>query len=246
MQRSGTRWLAEFIGTYGFVTIGAGAGIVAGAELGDGGLLGVALANGIGLAVMITAFMAVSGSHFNPAITLSALIGRKIDFLNAVGYVVAQVLGAIAAALTLTAIFTHTQWEAGGLGAPGLAPGVSVGRGLLAEAVFTFFLAIVIWGTAIDDRAPRMGGLFIGFLVVAGVLAVGPITGGAFNPARYIGPAIVAGKLTNWWVYFVGPGIGGALAGIVYPVLFMGGFRPATDSPPPATDRPGAPSPGPR
>lgn len=212
------RWIAEFIGTYGFVTIGVSAGAVAGPS----GLLSVAIGNGMGLAVMITAFMAISGSHFNPAITLSAWIGRKIDSLEALGYVAAQILGALAAAVTVRVIFAGNA--AVKLGTPGLGQGVSAGRGVLIEAIFTFFLATVIWGTAIDDRAPRMGGLFIGLLVVVGVLAVGPLTGGAFNPARYLGPAVVGGQLHNWWVYFVGPGIGAAVAGVLYPTLFMGGL----------------------
>ncbi len=247
------RWIAELIGTYGFVTIGAGAGILAGSKISDGGLLGVAIANGVGLAVMITAFMAVSGGHLNPAVTLSAWIGRKIEALDAVGYVAAQLLGALGAAVTLRVIFTDAVWRTATLGAPQLAQGVSAGRGLLVEAVFTFFLLIVIWGTAIDDRAPSVGGLFIGLTVVVGVLAIGPLTGGAFNPARYLGPAAIAGQLHDWWVYFVGPGIGGAVAGVIYPTLFMGGFpwsRPAPEPvpvpPPPASpDEEGEPRPGP-
>jgi len=223
MSPSLRRWLAELIGTYGFVTIGAGTGIVAGSHLGDYGLLGVAIGNGVGLGVMITTFMAVSGSHFNPAITLSAWIGRKIEAGDAVGYVASQLVGAVAAGLTLRVIFADAQWRAANLGAPGLASGVSAGRGVLVEAIFAFFLAMVIWGTAIDARAPRMGGLFIGLFVVVGVLAVGPLTGGAFNPARYLGPALVGGHLHYWWVYFVGPGIGGAAAGVLYPSLFMDG-----------------------
>jgi aquaporin Z len=250
MSPSIRRWIAELIGTYGFVTIGAGAGIVTASKLGDAGLLGVAIGNGVALAVMITTFAHISGSHFNPAVTLSAWIGRKIENVDAVGYVAAQILGALGAGVTLRVIFQDATWRAAKLGAPGLGAGVSAGRAVLIEAIFTFFLATVIWGTAIDDRAPRMGGLFIGLFVATGVLAVGPLTGGAFNPARYLGPAAVAGQLDHWWVYFVGPGIGGAVAGLVYPTLFMGGGFPWNQAPPeptpPATDRPGRPSRSPR
>jgi len=210
------RWLAELIGTYGFVTIGVSAGAIAGAH---GLLLAVAIANGVGLGVMIATFMATSGSHFNPAITLSAWIGRKIDAVNAIAYVVAQILGGLLGALTARVIFASSA--AVQLGTPGVAPTISVGRAVFAEAIFTFFLATVIWGTAIDERAPKMGGLFIGLTVVVGVLAVGPLTGGAFNPARYLGPAIVAGNLKDWWVYFVGPGIGASVAGVLYRALFI-------------------------
>lgn len=242
------RWIAELIGTFGFVLVGAGSGIV----LGKTSLVGVAFGNGIGLAVMITTFAHISGSHLNPAITLSAWLGRKIETVNAFGYVAAQLLGALAAALTLRLIFADQVWRAANLGAPGLSTGVSAGRGVLIEAIFTFFLAMVIWGTAIDDRAPSMGGLFIGLFVLTGVLAVGPLTGGAFNPARYLGPAAIGGHLNDWWVYFIGPGIGGAVAGLLYPTLFMGGFpwtpepAPAIEPPPPATPREGQPRRSPR
>ena len=242
------RWIAELIGTFGFVTIGASAGIV----LGKTSLVGVALGNGLALACMVTATAAISGGHLNPAVTLSAWLGRKIESVDAVGSVAAQRLGALGAGITVRVMFPEAGWRTANLGAPALANGFGAGRGILIEAVFTFFLCLIIWGTAIDDRAPSMGGLFIGLLVVSGVLAVGPLTGGAFNPARYLGPAAIAGQMHNWWVYFIGPGIGGAVAGLVYPTLFMGGFplapepEPAVEPPPPATPRPGRARRGPR
>ena len=231
-------WAAELLGTYGFVTIGAAAGIMTGAQLGNSGLLGVAIGNGLGLGVMIATFAAISGSHFNPAVTLSALVGRKISSADALGYAACQILGALGAGVTVRTIFAESVWRPAHLGAPTLT--VGVGKGVLIEAVFTFFLAMVIWGTGIDERAPKVGGLFIGLTVVVGVLAVGPFTGGAFNPARYIGPAAVSGDVTHWWVYFVGPGIGGAIAGLVYPTIFQGGFpwaRPSQAEPAPAAGR---------
>src|SRR5438309_2214385 len=108
MSASVRRFIAELIGTYGFVVIGAGSGIVAASKLGDYGLLGVAIGNGVALGTMITTFAAISGSHFNPAVTLSAWIGRKIETFEAVGYVVAQLLGAVLAGLTLKVIFLES------------------------------------------------------------------------------------------------------------------------------------------
>jgi len=236
VPRSMQAWAAELVGTYGFVTIGAGAGIIAGSGLADLDLFGVAAANGIALAVMVTTFFAISGGHFNPAVTLSALVGRKIRGVDALGYVACQILGALGAGLTLRIIFDETAWRPAGLGAPGLT--ISSGRGVLVEAVFTFFLAIVIWGTAIDARAPKVGGFAIGLTVFVGVLAVGPLTGGAFNPARYLGPAAVADNLSDWWVYFVGPGIGGAFAGLFYPTVLGDGFPWARTPEPPAPPPP--------
>jgi MIP family channel proteins len=217
-------WLGELVGTYAFVTIGAGAGIVAGGRIADLGLFGVAAANGIALAVVVTVFMSISGGHFNPAITLSAWLGRKIKTVDAVGYVGFQILGALGAGLTLRIIFAEAFWRPSSLGAPTLGVGVSTGRGLFIEAVFTFFLALVVWGTGIDDRGPRVGGFAIGLTVFVGVLAVGPLTGGAFNPARYLGPAAVADQLSEWWVYIVGPGIGAGVVGLLYPTLFWDGW----------------------
>lgn len=222
MPRSYQAWAGELIGTFGFVTIGAGSVIVATGQLADIGTLGVALAHGLGLAVMVSVFAAISGGHFNPAVTLSALIGRKIRAVDALGYVACQILGALGAALTLRVMFPEAAWRPSNLGAPGLT--VSSGKGVLVEAVLTFFLVLVVWGTAIDERGPRVGGFAIGLTVMAVILGAGPLTGAALNPARYLGPAAVADQLSDWWVYFVGPGIGGIAAGLLYPTLFWGGF----------------------
>jgi MIP family channel proteins len=217
-------WLGELVGTYGFVTIGAGAGIIAGGRVADLGLLGVAFANGIALGVMVTIFARISGGHLNPSMTLSAWLGRKIHTLDAVGYIGFQILGALGAGLTLRVIFAEAVWRPANLGAPGLGVGVSAGRGVLIEAVFTFFLALAVWATGFDDRGPRFGGFVIGLVVFVGVLVTGPLTGGAFNPARYIGPAAVANDLSDWWVYFVGPAIGATAAGLLYPTVFWDGW----------------------
>lgn len=240
MPRNMQAWAGELVGTFGFVTIGAGAGIIAGSGLADLGLLGVAAANGFALAVMVTTFWVISGSHFNPAVTLSALVGRKIRPVDALGYVACQILGALGAGLTLRVVFEESAWRASGLGAPAIT--ISSGRAVLVEAVFTFLLAMVVWATGIDDRGPQVGGFAIGGLVFVGVLAVGPLTGGAFNPARYLGPAAIADNLTDWWVYFVGPGIGGAVAGLLYPTIFQDGFpwsrRTEAPAPPPPAEKP--------
>ncbi|HYZ91001.1 MAG TPA: aquaporin [Actinomycetota bacterium] len=218
VPRSMQAWAGELVGTFGFVTIAGGAGILAA----DLGLQGVAFANGVGLAVMLTAFWAISGSHLNPAVTLSALVGRRIKPVDALGYVACQILGALGAGLTLRMIFEEVTWRPMHLGAPTL--NVSSGKGLLVEGVFTFLLVIVVWASEYDARGPKLGGFTIGLTVFVGVLAVGPLTGGAFNPARYLGPAAVADELGDWWVYVVGTGIGGLAGGILYPTLFGDGF----------------------
>jgi aquaporin Z len=101
-------------------------------------------------------------------------------------------------------------------GVPMLASGVSVGQGFLLEFVMTFFLVTAVWGTAVDPRAPKVGGFAIGLAVLMGILMAGPITGAAINPARAFGAALVAGAWDNAWVWWVGPLAGGAIGALAY------------------------------
>jgi aquaporin Z len=232
--------LAEFVGTFAFMSILAASVIVAtGTNASTYGLLGIATAHGVALAALVSAFGQHSGAHFNPAVTLSAWLGRKIAAMDAVGYVVMQVLGALGGAFMLRFLFSEAQWKPSNIATPGLT--VSVGRGLLAEAIFTFILVIVIWGTGIDERGPRIGGIAIGFTLFALLLIDGPLTGAGLNPARYLGSAIVSGQYKDWWVYIVGPAIGGIVAA-GYSYVFMGTELPsATEpeaAPPPPDDQP--------
>ena len=222
MSRSLQAWAGELVGTFLFVTVASGSVIVATGQLADIGVVGVALAPGLALGATITTFATISGSHFNPAVTLSAWIGRKITSADALGYVACQILGALGAGLVLRGMFEEGAWRASNLGAPALI--VTPGKGILIEALLAFFFVITIWGTGIDERGPRVGGFAIGFVLAGMILAFGPLTGVALNPARFIGPAAIAGNVDDWWVYFVGPGIGGAVAGVLYPTLFWGGW----------------------
>jgi MIP family channel proteins len=222
VSKSLQAWAGELVGTFVFISIGASSVVLATSQLGDTGLLGVALAHALALGAAITAFAAISGGHFNPAVTLSAWIGRKISSADALGYVAAQVFGALAAGVFVRVVFDEGAWRTSNLGSPALS--VSTGRGLLIEAVLTFFLVIVIWGTGIDERGPRVGGFAIGTVLGAMILAFGPLTGVGLNPVRFLGPAAVAGNVDDWWVYILGPAIGGAVAGVLYPLLFWGGW----------------------
>jgi MIP family channel proteins len=204
--------VAEAIGTFALCFIGAGSICV------NAGLVGIALAHGCVLAVMISAMGHISGGHFNPAVTLGALVGDKIKPPMAAYYVVSQLAGAAAAGFMLRAIFPAVTWQAVNLGTPGLAPGVSVETGILVEIVLTFFLVLVVYGTGIDDRGTwkAIGGFGIGFTVLCDILMGGPLTGASMNPARTFGPALAAGYWDNHIVYWIGPLAGGALAGLVY------------------------------
>jgi MIP family channel proteins len=208
--------IAEFIGTFALVFVGGGAIMSASGN----GLLQVALAHGLILAVMVTATMRISG-HFNPAITLGFLVARRIEISMAGVYVLAQLLGAMVAAYALRGTFPADVAMAAALGGQKLALGVSYGQGIALEAIATFMLAFVIFGTAVDPQAPRVGGLAIGFTVAAAILMIGPMTGASLNPARSFGPAVVSGVWSDHGVFWIGPIIGGVAGALLYERVFL-------------------------
>jgi MIP family channel proteins len=212
--------LAEGIGTFLFFFVGAGSIVVmdyqAGNQSPGAGLLGVALAHGLVLAVLVSAFGAISGGHFNPAVTFGVWITGRIDGGRAIGYVAAQLVGALVAGFALRGIFAEGIWKASNLGTPALGNGVGIPTGIAVEAILTLVLLFAVFGTAIDPRAPKIGGLAIGLAVAADILMGGPLTGAAMNPARWFGPAAASGHLDNAIVWIVGPLLGAAAAALVY------------------------------
>jgi aquaporin TIP len=215
---------AEFFGTFALIFIGVGA-IVAN-HIGNGfvGLTGIALAHGLALSCMITAVAATSGGHLNPAVTAGLFSVGKIDFKNAMGYIIAQCLGGIVAAFLITLSVPADALTAVGMGTPAIntAAGVTIGQAFMAEVILTFFLTFVVYGSAVDKRAPKMGGLFIGLTVSFDILMGGPISGAAMNPARHLGPALMGGGLQNLWLYWAGPIFGGILGAQAYHHLVGG------------------------
>lgn len=219
----GRKAIAEFIGAFTLIFIGAGA-IISG-----GDLLTVALAHGLAIGVMVSALARISGGHFNPAVTLGALAGRQITMRLALVYWAFQLLGALVAALALFAIFPSSVWQPSHLGTPALGtiPGLSwnvpVATGILVEAVLTFLLVFVIYGTGIDPKGTfnAVGGFAIGLTISIGIMMGGPLTGAAMNPARWFGPAVVSQFFDNWYVYLIGPFLGAVLAGVVYSRVFL-------------------------
>jgi aquaporin Z len=152
----------------------------------------------------------------NPAVTFGALVARKISVVNAAGYIVAQCLGAIAAAYVVKMAVPEQIIGAIQVGLPAIRPGISLTQGFVTETVLTFFLVFVVFGTMIDKRAPKVGGLFIGLAVAMGVMVGAPMSGAAMNPARHLGPAVASGLFDNIWLYWAAPLLGGLLAGLVY------------------------------
>jgi len=214
-------FLAEAIGTFGLIFFGAGSIIMNEFTGGGVGLVGIALAHGVVLAVVITATAHISGGHINPAVTIGVWIGRKIEARMAVIYIVAQLLGATVAAAVLASLYPAGAVDAASLGTPMLAPGIGIGTGIVIEAILTFFLVFTVFGTAVDSRAPNLGGWAIGLVLVFAILAGGPLTGASLNPARTFGPALVGGYWTGHIVYWAGPILGGIVAAGVYSRLLM-------------------------
>jgi MIP family channel proteins len=217
------RCIAEFIGTLALVFVGVGS-ILSDRVTGGGvSLVGIALAHGLTIAAMASAFGHISGGHLNPAVTLGAWVARKISPGDALAYGISQLAGAAAGAALLTLVFDAPTRQVKSLGSLGLGAGVTVTQGLTFEIVATFFLVLVVCATAIDPRGAFsvVSGLPIGFVVVFDILAGGAVSGAAMNPARAFGPALVGGFWANHWIYWVGPLVGGALAGLLYSGLFL-------------------------
>lgn len=217
--------VAELIGTFGFVFIGAGSIITNTFSRGAVGLIGIAFALGLGLAIMITVFAATSGGHINPAVTIGFLVTRRIAPLLGLLYIVAQLVGATLAGLLLRAIYPQPVWQAAQLGTTNLGPGVSFGTGVLIEAILTFILLLAVFGTAVDPRAPKVGGFAIGLTVFVDVLLAGPLTGGSMNPARTFGPALAGGFWQNDLVYWIGPIVGAVIAALIYEYVILRPWR---------------------
>ena len=219
MGLEGKKFLAELIGTFTLIFFGAGA-ILAQNATQIVGLTGIAVAHGLAILIMIYAFGHISGGHFNPAVTFGALVIRRIGFMSAIVYWVAQLLGAVLAAYVLLRAW-HGPTEAH-LGTPTVAAGVSPLMAMALEGLMAFLLAIVVMGSAIDPRASKgFAGLAVGLTLVGNIIAGGALTGASFNPARAFGPALVSGYWQDQWLYWVGPMVGAALAALLYDRFLM-------------------------
>ena len=204
--------LAEFIGTFALIFVGIGAIKTAGHDV-----LTVALAHGLTIAAFASATMHISGGQLNPAVTFGLVCGGHMTVPNAVRYWIAQLLGGFCAALICLGLFGRDVVVTG---TPQLAIALNPLQGILVEAILTFFLVFVVYATSVDERGPRsVAGLAIGATITLDILFGGPLTGAAMNPARVFGPALATGFWRDHYVYWIGPLLGGALAGLVYRVL---------------------------
>jgi aquaporin TIP len=208
------RAAAEFIGTFTLIFIGGGAGIATGNDL-----VSVGLANGLAIGIMVTNLGHISGGHLNPAVTLGFVTTRRITPRIAGLYWGSQLLGAVCAALILRGLFPRDQY----LAAVPRVSGISDGKGLVIEIVLSFFLIWTVFATAVDPRGAfkSVAGLAIGLIITIDVYMGGPWTGAAMNPARAFGPELVGNFWNAWWIYWIGPGLGGALAAGLYDWLYL-------------------------
>lgn len=221
-DRGPLAYVAEFIGTFAlvmFVTMVVVQFVAAPVLL---GFMVIGLVHAFILSMLILTLGAVSGGHFNPAITVGMLAVRKIKPPDALIYILAQLAGGVCGALFTKAILLD-EGKASNYGAT--LVNASVGgafQGVLVEGLFTFFLVWAVAGLLLNPSSPRDWaawgiGATLGLLVMVG----GPLTGGSFNPARSFGPALVSGEWKDFWVYVVGPVVGGGLAAVVYNALFI-------------------------
>jgi aquaporin Z len=219
------RLLAEFVGTFALIFIGAGSIMTAVGLTAAGGatLIGIAAAHGFVIAVMVSALGHISGGQFNPAVTTALLVTRKISPVEWGAYVVTQLVAGAVAAYALVAIYPETLRTATHLGVPAVGEGYSTGQVLLVEIILTFFLVFTVFAVAVDAKGAfkMIAGLPIGFVVFFDILMGGPLSGGAMNPARWFGPALASGTWDNWWIWIVGPIVGGVLAAFAYEIVVL-------------------------
>ena len=223
--------VAEFIGTFALVFFGAGSIILASDQFGAGNLMTIAMAHGLVLAVFVTGALYISGGQFNPAVSFGLVVAGKQDVPTAVKYMISQCIGAASGAGALVALLgaavannpeagTNVGATIGSLTTDGNVVGV-----FGFEVILSFALMWAVLRCVADERAHKMGGVMVGVVVAACIVAAGPLTGASMNPARTLGPALY-GHWDMHWVYWAAPLVGMGLAGVIDKAVFT---EPAKD-----------------
>ncbi|HEV8399127.1 MAG TPA: aquaporin [Gemmatimonadales bacterium] len=213
--------VAEFVGTALFVFVGVASIVVNAATNNSVGVVGISLAHGLGMAIIVTMTMSISGGHINPAVSVALWLAQKIDGRTLGQYVAAQLLGGVVGALLAKAFLPAVAARIASLGTPQLAGSMGLLEGIGLEAVLTFFLVCAVFGTAVSTQAPKVGGFGIGLAITVCGLAAGTLTGAAMNPARAFGPALVAWEWHGQAVYWLGPLIGATAAGALWKFILL-------------------------
>ena len=207
--------VAEFIGTFALIFIGAGAAAV------SGNLVAVALAHGLVVMAFAYAYGNVSGTHINPAVTIGLLAGGQIKVGAAIGYILVQLAGGIAGASVLSFVLGS---QAGSLGATVPAEGIGAGQAFVLEVFLTFLLVNSIYHSAVSGKAGNLAPVAIGLTLTACIAMGGPLTGASLNPARSLGPALFSDAptaMSSLWIYFIACPVGGVLAAGVHRFLSL-------------------------
>ena len=221
-NRIAAKLLAEFIGTFALIFIGAGAAAVVGGGAGLPGVAAVAFAHGLTVMAFAFAYGTISGGHFNPSVTVAVLAAGAMRAGEAAGYVLSQLAGGILGALLLRIVLGGTGTS---LGTPDLAHNLGLGAttltvtpwaGYVIEAVLGFFLSTVVLSTAVAGRAGNLAPLAIGVTLILNIIMGGPLTGAAFNPARALGPMVATGNFSDAWLYLSAPIVGAIVAAILH------------------------------
>src|SRR6202165_680292 len=214
--------LAQFIGTFALIFIGAGAGAVVGDGVGLPGLIAIAFAHGLTVMAFAFAYGSVSGGHFNPSVTVGVLAAGAMSAGEAFGYIVSQFIGGVAGALLLKTVLGGA---ATGLGMPALAHNLALGAttltvtpwaGFVIEAMLAFFLVTVVLSTAVAGRAGSLAPLAIGMTLTFNIIMGGALTGAPFNPARALGPMVATGNFNDAWLYLTAPIVGAIVAALLH------------------------------
>ena len=207
------KYLAELIGTFALVFCGTGSIIVDQQSGGAIGLVGISFAFGIIVIAVIYIFGNISGAHINPAVTIALMVAKATSKIDALFYILAQISGAFLASLLLKLMFPENLT----LGAT--LPSGEVFPSFLMEFILTFFLMLTIFGATAHKEFSSVAGLIIGFFVTGIILFAGPVSGGSFNPARSLAPAMVSGNLNSIWIYLIAPTLGAIAATFVWKVF---------------------------
>jgi len=230
MARAAT---AEAVGTFLLVLVGTA--VATAATLGKNTAgpaydsLAIALSFGLVLTAIVAALGQVSGAHVNPAVTIGLAVTGKFPWRYVPAYLVAQVIGSVVAAFAVWAAYGQQAYDKAHLGTPSPVHGATELQGALVEALIAFLLVFTVMAVATDKRAPAgVAPLAIGFALAAGVLLGGPVSGGAGNPARAIGPMLVSATYPSVIIYILGPIVGGIVGAVLYARVVGAGFTPQT------------------
>lgn len=223
MRPLAPRVLAEMFGAFVLIFFGTGSVVMNSFPNAQYGVFGIGMAHALALAIGITATMAISGGHLNPAVTLGFLSIRKISVADAFAYIVAQLAGGLLGALAVKSFIAPNVGRVVGFGTPSLHSTVTFTDGIVIEAILTFFLMSAVMGTAVSKLAPKVGGFGIGLTLLPAIIVGGPLTGAALNPARAFGPAVIAGNMQAQAVYWIGPIVGAVAAALLWNFVILKG-----------------------